>query len=282
MFADDTTLSVSGHSIPDVVQNLNTDLAHIATWCQNNCMTINATKTKSMFLSTKVKLSNQILNSTNSTIQVNHSELEQTNTEKLLGVTIDNTLSWNSQVDIILKKCNSLLYLLCRIKKYLSIPVRKLFYNSYILPHLDYCCTVWGNCNADILNKLFKFQKRAARIILNKNTDTPSDELFNELKWLKIGDRIEYVKATLMYKALNDLAPNYLAKSFNFTSDIHNLSLRSTEHKDLYVPKPKTEIFRKSFAYSGSKLWNSLPVTVRGAATLPEFRQLYFSTRLSV
>ena len=33
-----------------------------------------------------------------------------------------------------------------RNKNNLPVKERLLFYNCYILPHLNYCCAVWGNC----------------------------------------------------------------------------------------------------------------------------------------
>ena len=79
--------------------------------------------------------------------------------EKLLGVHIDNTPSWTVHVEFTIKKSNSLLHLLNRIKHYLPIPTRKLFFNAYILPHMDYCCTVWGNINSSLTESMIKLQK---------------------------------------------------------------------------------------------------------------------------
>ena len=79
--------------------------------------------------------------------------------EKLQGVTIDNTLSWDIQVENVFKKCNTYLLLLSRIKQFLSIDRRTLFYNAYILPHLDYCCVIWGICSRSLEEKRVKFQK---------------------------------------------------------------------------------------------------------------------------
>ncbi len=106
-------------------------------------MSINADKTKTMLLSTKPKI--KAIKDRIPEINLNDTKLQHTSCVKLLGVHIDECLSWKSQIDTIIKKCNSLLYLLCRIKKYLSIPSRKLFFNAYVLPHLDYCATVWGS-----------------------------------------------------------------------------------------------------------------------------------------
>ena len=58
------------------------------------------------------------------------------------------------------------------------------------------------------------FRKKAARIILNKSSDTPSKTLFEELKWLDFEKRIIFQKCILMYKCLNDMAPGYLEEMF--------------------------------------------------------------------
>ena len=120
-------------------------------------------------------------------------------------------MNWSAQVEAILKKCNSLLYLFGRIKQFLNLFTRKLYFNAYILPHLDYCCTIWGNCNNHLLD--IKFQNRAARIILDKDINTPSAEMFQQLKWMRFDERVTYKKAIFTYKSLHNLAPSYLCNN---------------------------------------------------------------------
>ena len=86
-----------------------------------------------------------------------------TSSENLLSVTVDNTLSWDIQVEHVLKKCNTYLLLLSRIKQFLSLDSRTLFYNASILPHLDYCCGIWGNCSRSLEEKIVNLQKRVGR-----------------------------------------------------------------------------------------------------------------------
>ena len=43
---------------------------------------------------------------------------------------------------------------------------------------MDYCCSVWGNATKTQIDKIYKLQKRAARIILNVTTETPSSVMF--------------------------------------------------------------------------------------------------------
>ena len=52
---------------------------------------------------------------------------------------------------------------------------------------------------------------------------------------------------------------------------VNPYSLRNTENK-LAVPKPRTNYLKNSFSYSGAVLWNSLPIGLRQANNLINFR----------
>lgn len=272
-FADDTTMSKSGSSVEKVTKDLNEDIRNAVKWCNNNKMAINTTKTKAMFISSVQKQA--LLQENPPKLNINTTPIEISSKETLLGVIIDNTLNWSAQIEATIKKCNSQLFLLGRIKNFIDIPTRKLFFNAYILPHLDYCSTIWGNCSNELLDRIIKLQKRAARLILNKDLSSPSAELFNQLGWLRFDERVRYRKCILMYKALNNLAPTYLSNKFTYAHNMHNLDLRSATNQTLYVPKPTLEIYRRSLTYSGPKLWNTLPESVRNAPSLGSFKQRY-------
>ena len=273
LFADDATLSSSDSSILKLTSSLNADLENFMNWCTSNDMLVNVPKTKAMLISTKPKL-NQIM-SRPPILKIGNETIDISTNEKLLGVHIDNDLSWTTQIENTIKKCNTLLYLLRRIKCYLSIHVRKLFYNAYVLPHLDYCCTIWGNANSELMESVIKFQKRAARCILDRDFDSPSAELFAELKWMEFPERVKYQKAIIMYKISHNLAPKYLQDLFQQTADIHDRALRSTFDNLLYVPKPNLEQFRNSLSYSGSKTWNSIPINIKQSDSLSLFKKKY-------
>jgi hypothetical protein len=38
--------------------------------------------------------------------------------------------------------------------------------------------------------------------------------------------------------------------------------LRNVGREKFQIPKAKTELFKKTFTYSGSKLWNELPFSI--------------------
>ena len=79
-----------------------------------NKMSVNPPKTKAMFVLSIQKQS--YIQENSPEIIINTTPVEISNKEKLLGVTIDNTFNWSAQVEATLKKCNSLLFLLGRIK----------------------------------------------------------------------------------------------------------------------------------------------------------------------
>ena len=133
---------------------------------------------------------------------------------------------------------------------------------------LDYCSTVWGNCTKENLDRIIKFQKRAARPILDKDINAPSRELFQQLGWFCFDERIEYRTAVLVYKSLHSFAPGYLSRKCRYKQNSHHASLRSVSAKSLNVPKPNLDLFYQTLSYSVPKIWNSLPEIVRSAPTL--------------
>ena len=127
----------------------------------------------------------------------------------------------------LLKNCNSYLFLLSRIKVFLSRRNRILFYNSYIWPHIDFRCFIWGNCSSTLEDKLVKLQKRATWKILDCDFYTASSELFKELNWQTFPERVTYQKAILMYRIINNMCPDYLKKiHVPYTSDVSSNYIR--------------------------------------------------------
>ena len=76
-------------------------------------------------------------------------------------------------------------------------------------------------------------------------------------------ERVRFQKALQAYKVINDICPKYSQNYFKFTNEIYSKNLRSAEKFNLYNPNPNVEIFRKTFAYSGTDIWNSLPNDVK-------------------
>ena len=170
---------------------------------------------------------------------------------KVYKVVIDQTLCWENQVDIVALNITRRITLLKLLSKYDGKDSLNQYFNSYILPIFDNGCWIWGGNTAAQTNRLLKLQKRAARIILRADIMTPSQSMFDQLKWLSFPKRIQYHASIMMYKSLNNLAPDYMLDLFNKVSESHSRNLRSVENDLLMIPFSKTRYYDRSFAIQG-------------------------------
>ena len=74
--------------------------------------------------------------------------IKEVENQKLLGVIIDKTLSWDKQIDAVCLNVTKRITLMKLLSKYLLVDKSHLnqYYNSYILPIFDYACLIWGRC----------------------------------------------------------------------------------------------------------------------------------------
>jgi hypothetical protein len=84
-----------------------------------------------------------------------------------------------------------------------------------------------------------------------------------QLGWMSIEQRIKYHKYLLVSKCLKNEAPIYLKNKIQYFSDRNPYSLRNVVSEKLQIPKANTELSKKTFTYSGPKLWNELLFTIR-------------------
>lgn len=215
----------------------------------------------------------KLVNTRQMNINAGDIRIENVSKQKLLGVYIDENLNWSAQIDHLCTSISSKISLLRQLSHYVSRESLKQFYQGYILPLIDYGSVTWDSTSGTNIERLLKLQKRAARIILSAGFDTPSVSMFQELGWLSVGNRLKYNKAVLTYKALNNLAPDYIARLLKPMSQAHSLNLRSTDNGTLHVPRSRTTLYNNAFSSSAPRLWNSLPQEARNSESLNSFKK---------
>ena len=93
-------------------------------------MGLDTDKTKVMLItSTQKRLSmqNPVLYFTYSDIDIN-----MTHADKILGVNVDDNLMWNNHFQHVSKKISTYLWLFSKIRLYLSVEHRLMFYNASV------------------------------------------------------------------------------------------------------------------------------------------------------
>ena len=221
-----------------------------------------------MLITTKQK--RNVLKSTNQNLELNirGNELDIVQKTKYLGVQSDCSLDWKEQVKAVSAKVSRAIGFLKHVKKFLTRATLENLYTGIVEPHFRCCCSVWGCCGSTEINQLQKLQNRAARIVTNSSFDTPSRPLIARLGWKTISCESK----TMVFKSLNELAPQYLSSLFKRNSQCSTRCLRNTE-TDLRVPKKTSANGQKCFSFRGAKLWNSLSAESKQASSLNSFKK---------
>ena len=132
LYADDTTLYCTGKAQMFIEKQLQAALHELSIGCKQNGMLINTAKTKVMLLTTPQK--RILLNKYMLLLTLNNEKLTVVSSDKILGIHIDNNLTWTNHTyygNAVAKKIVSNLWLLSRIKEYLSTDQRVQFYKAY-------------------------------------------------------------------------------------------------------------------------------------------------------
>jgi len=81
----------------------------------------------------------------------------------------------------------------------------------------------------------------------------------------------------MMYKVTNGMVPPYINAMFKNNTP-SNYQFRN--QKTFSLPNVRTNLYRKSFVYTGSKLWDSLSEPLKSASSLASFKRLIKSVDL--
>ena len=275
LFADDTSLFLSGRDPVQLNHLMNSEMNKIEHWFQANRLKINASKTSLMIFKPKnKKIQDNIIK-----LYINDAEVTKVQSTKFLGVIIDENLSWKEHVDDITKKISKFIGILNRLKSDLPLRILVNLYNTMILPYLNYCNVVWGNCAIYLIQQLFRLQKRAIRTITNSSYLAHTHKLFLKLKILKISDLHTFQTALFMFSYHRNLLPNIFNNYFISNRNVNKYLTRNADK--LYIPFYTHSISRRVISYNGPIVWNNVPSELKMCPSLQSFRKKYKSHLLN-
>ena len=98
MYADDTTVYCIGDSVDNTVTSLNRALSELNSWCLENSLTPHPAKCEAMLVMRKPHIGPLI------PVTIGEARIEWVKHTRLLGVTIDDKLSWIHHLTDLKKK----------------------------------------------------------------------------------------------------------------------------------------------------------------------------------
>jgi hypothetical protein len=159
LFADDTSLLITGFIKLDFHININQSLRSVISWFNSNLLTLNFNKTH--YVEFRSKNYYQV----KTTIRYEHKDISSSTETKFLGLIIEETLSWNQHIDQIAIKLCSACYALRNLKHIVPHSTLRTIYYAYIHSILSYGI-IFGGSSSNA-NKFFILQKKTLIIITN-------------------------------------------------------------------------------------------------------------------
>lgn len=229
-YADDTSVFVKKSGSVSLDSEVLECLDKLRNWFSLNGLRMNDNKTELMvFGRSKVDCSN--LN------------IKTTLYNKFLGINLDFNLDFSLHVDVIAKKLNSACFSLKVLSNCVEFDVLKKVYFATFQSHLTYGLITWGSTTTYRFNRIFLIQKRAIRIIHQRQWDEHCKELF-------INSQI----MTLSCLYIFETCKFYIKNKHKFINEIQ-IKI-NTRRNFVPFPSHSTAKFEKSSFYMTCKIIN--------------------------
>ena len=273
-YADDEQLILSfkPNSLEDqtkAVQRMEKCIKEIREFLHENMLCNNGDKTELLLIGTSQQLKKLKFNS----IDVDNVKIMSVDSVRNLGIMFDQEMTMDKQVNKMCKSAYFNLRNISKIKKSLDRNTIKTAVNALVTPHLDYGNGLLYGISQKLVDKLQVAQNSAVRLIkqLKKHDHITSHR--KDLHWLPIPARTEFKILTITWKALNDLAPDYIKCLIKRQQPTRQL--RSCNRKLLDIPNSQNtnKMADRSFSHAAPQLWNDLPEKTKNSKSLENFKK---------
>ena len=177
---------------------------------------------------------------------IGDTKVELANSLKILGVTIDNKLTYCEHISNMLKKVYAKIGVLRRLKWLVPHNVSLSLYKAYLLPHLEYCSPLLIGINKTLNSKLESANKYALKTLLNLGNNLDYDTILSLSDMQSLEHRRYYSSLVLLYKCMNSNGPQYIKNFFQTRYTKYNLRSRGI---NLEQSGYNNKFFHNSFTY---------------------------------
>ena len=198
-------------------------------------------------------------------INVENNQITNSKCEKLLGIKIDQKLTFTAHINEICKKAGQKMNALSRVIPYLNITKRRTLLKTSFISLFNYCPLIWLCHSRAKTNKINRLHERCLGIIYNDKVST-----FEQL--LEKDNSASMHTSNLRFLAIEMFA---VVKGLTPTIINHLFPLKETDNNNLgdklFFMIPRNETVCNGFEsilYLGSKIWEMLPPEMQEYETL--------------
>ena len=288
MYADDTKIWRQINCEYDHI-TLQKDIDSLFDWAIVNKMNFHPSKTKVLMVSKYKPPLVDILPFIQYHYKMGNNILEYVNSQKDLGVVMNNTLNFTEQASALYCKANQKFGLLKRTCHFVKdMNKRRVLYISLVRSIFEHCPIVWRPSANTAINKLESIQKRALKWIKNNAAISYSgnDLLYythcKQLNILPIKFRFDFHDMKFFHSVVYRYSclelPPYI-QNFNGRTRLRSSHLDESCFVSNIIPRGNTTSTTKrgffhSFFYRAHLMWNLLPRNLRQTPRPSEFKNL--------
>ena len=296
LYADDNTDNVSSKNVPELQEKIQFEADRSTDWVQDNRMVCSGPKTKLLIMGTS-QLRNKLLNGLYVSVNVCGHNIVETESEPLLGLTVNNKLTWSNYLhgeqwrvsgnkSGLISQLSQRVGLLSQISKFMSRSKIRLISNGLFYSKLLYCLQVyshvWGLRTFDTEDRRFNaftkddnkklqiLQNKVLRLISGLPLRTPTATLLENTGGLSVQQLTAFMTLVTAKKAIISGQPGYLAEKLSLD---HSVSKPRTRQYDMLSIKSHLSLGRSGFFCQSSTLLNQLPRDLRNCEDIRLFKQ---------
>ena len=128
---------------------------------------------------------------------------------------------------------------------------------SKLIPHIMYCINVWGGCGTAQKKCVQKILNQCARVAFSVHKFEHVSPLLEELQCASVDRRVCERDIAIVHQLL--YAPQRLRNRISYWADVSARDTRAAATGQLQLPRVRTELAQRFFAFRALSLWNEAP-----------------------
>lgn len=180
-----------------------------------------------------------------------------------MGVYFDPAINFKHHLKILSRKLSSAIYFIRTAKNILSQKALKSIYYSLFHSHLIYGIHSWSSASQEPVNKIFRLQKKAIRLINNTAYNAHTESLFKTNGILPLPLLIQYFKLQIMQQYINGFLPTQFNNTWitnqarlNLVSNTGHSRFLLRNSEDLYLPPCNLHSLGNQPLFSFPRIWS--------------------------
>lgn len=189
-----------------------------------------------------------------------------------IGAFFDTEVKMNVHVTNICKPAWYKLFIISRIRKFLTVDQTKSVIHAYVTSKLDSNNSLLLGTPQLLQNKIQEVQNAAAKLIVQAKKREHVTPILYTLHWLPIEKHILFKTMLIVFKCLHGNGPEYIQELIVLHKPARQLRSSMDEWK-LQVPKSHSVKYGDCcFSVTAPSLWNNLPLNIKSSKTLAAFK----------